>query len=90
MGGIMSMYGVLKYNDIFSKAAVISSGVFRNLKHYRNTVEDKFYPDTKIYISWGELQAKEIQTYHYFQKDEKHCEADWEKQNQIHMNYLWK
>lgn len=118
MGGIMSMYGVLKYNDVFSKAAVISSGVFRNLKHYRNTLEDKFYPDTKIYISWGELEAgkaaysgnpefdtrearsvykfekelqtKGIQTYHYFQKDGKHCEVDWEKQNQIYLNFLWK
>ena len=76
------------------------------------------HPDTKIYISWGELEAgkaaysgnpefdtrearsvykfekelqtKGIQTYHYFQKDGKHCEADWEKQNQIYMNFLWK
>ncbi len=118
MGGIMSMYGVLKYNDVFSKAAVISSSVFWNLKHYRNSLQNRFYPDTKIYISWGELEAgkaayggnpefdtrearsvykfeKElqnngIQTYHYFQRNGKHCEADWEKQNALYMNFLWK
>jgi predicted alpha/beta superfamily hydrolase len=118
MGGIMSMYGVLAHNDVFSKAAVVSSSVFWNLKNYRRSYPYGLDPDTRIYISWGELEAgkaafggnpefdtrearsvykferelqtMDVQTYHYFQWDGKHCEADWEKQNSIFMNFLWK
>lgn len=119
MGGIMSMYGILAHNDVFSKAACVSTGIFYNLSHFRKTLQTSFiHPDTRIYMSWGEIEAgkaayyknpqydtrearsvykfeKELQnkgasTYIYFQWGGRHCEADWEKQNPIYMNYLWK
>lgn len=37
-----------------------------------------------------ELQEKGCSTYIYFQWGGRHCEADWEKQNDIYMNFLWK
>lgn len=119
MGGIMAMYGILAHNNVFSKSACISSGVFWNLSKYRQSLDNALIlPDTRIYISWGEkevskparngnpefdskearsvfkfereLQERGITTWHYFQRDGKHCEEDWEKQNAIYMNFLWK
>ncbi len=119
MGGIMAMYGVLAHNDVFSKCACISSGVYWNISKYRKTLrENLIYMDTRIYISWGEKEAGRaahhgnpeydtrearsvykfeeelqncgVQTYHYFQPNGEHCEADWEKQNSLYMNFLWK
>ena len=39
---------------------------------------------------WTGLQKKSAQVMHYCQVGGKHCEADWEKQNSIYMDYLWK
>ena len=36
-----------------------------------------------------ELQEKGSRTYVYFQKDGRHCEADWAKQVPIFMDWLW-
>lgn len=119
MGGIMSMYGIMRYNHVFSKAACVSTGIFWNLSDFRKDLSrSNINPDTRIYMSWGELEAgkaphnldphyntrearstfrfeKELQqrgasTYLYFQPGGRHCEADWEKQVPIFMNYLWK
>ena len=58
MGGLMSMYGVLAYNHIFSKAACVSAGIFWNLPQYRKELAGKsISPDTRIYMSWGEIEA---------------------------------
>ncbi len=58
MGGIMAMYGVLKYNDIFSKSACVSGGFFWNISSYRRTLSDSgLSPDTRIWMSWGEHEA---------------------------------
>ncbi|MEE3486815.1 MAG: alpha/beta hydrolase-fold protein [Bulleidia sp.] len=58
MGGIMSMYGAVAHNDVFSKAACLSTGVFWNLSRFRKTLSmNVLSPDTRIYISWGEKEA---------------------------------
>ena len=118
MGGIMSMYAIMRYNHIFSKAACVSTGIFHNLSSFRKDLkQSSIHPDTRIYMSWGELESgkaayggnpefdtresrgtrkfeRELQeagamTYLYFQWGGRPCEADWEKQLPIFMNWLW-
>ena len=118
MGGLMSIYGVIRHNDVFSKAACVSPGIFWNLSALRKDLNNSFiHPDTRIYMSWGEIEAgkaarngdpaydtrearsvrkfeKELQdhgagTYLFFQREGRHCEADWEKQVPVFMQYLW-
>ncbi len=59
MGGLMSIYGVVRYNQIFSKAACLSSAVtpFQGqlLGDIRNT---SLNPDTRVYLSWGEQEGR--------------------------------
>ncbi|MBQ1439580.1 MAG: alpha/beta hydrolase [Solobacterium sp.] len=58
MGGIMSMYGIIRYNDIFSKAACVSTGIFWNLSDFRKDLKQvQLSPDTRIYMSWGEIES---------------------------------
>ena len=58
MGGIMAAYGIIKYNQIFSKAACVSTGWFWNLSNFRRTLSQSVInSDTKIWMSWGELEA---------------------------------
>ena len=58
MGGIMSMYGVIRYNSVFSKAACVSTGMFWNLSGFRRDLaEVSLSPDTRIFMSWGEEEA---------------------------------
>lgn len=118
MGGLMSIWGVICHNDVFSKAAVVSPGMFWNIGRLRNDLGVRWIsPDTRIYMSWGEIEsgkaahngnpeydtrearsvrkferelmAKGASTYLYFQWGGRHCEADWEKQVPVFMNYLW-
>ena len=54
MGGLMAMYGVLHYNEYFSKAAVVSpaiSDVYEQLLYEFNNHE--IIPDTRVFFSWG-------------------------------------
>lgn len=58
MGGLMSLYGTIVHNDVFSKAACLSTG----LRVWKNRLSKELrsahmYPDTRIYLSWGELEA---------------------------------
>ena len=58
MGGLMSFYGVLKYNHVFSKAACLSPTVipcYRKL--CREIREAALHPDTRIWLSYGEEEA---------------------------------
>lgn len=58
MGGIMSMYGVIAYNHIFSKAACVSTGMFWNISQFRRELkQSSLSMDTRIYMSWGEIEA---------------------------------
>lgn len=58
MGGLMALYGVVHYNQWFSKAACVSSAIGFCMpalmadmnQHYMN-------PDTRVYLSWGTKEA---------------------------------
>lgn len=58
MGGLMSLYGVLHYNEIFSKAACVSSAIgFCMPQVNRELKEHPVDPDTRVYLSWGTREA---------------------------------
>jgi predicted alpha/beta superfamily hydrolase len=57
MGGLMTLYAIIRYNDVFSKAAALSTGVFWNLSNLRRDLEwVQLDGDTKVYMSWGEIE----------------------------------
>ena len=112
MGGLMSLYAVICYNQIFSKAACVSSAISFCGKELRAAIAgNDLNPDTKVFLSWGSseagsprgkaianacnrsindrLYAKGVQPYMYRQIGGHHCEADWEKQVPLFMNWLW-
>lgn len=61
MGGLMAYYGVSKYNDIFSKAACISSSISICMDDIRKqNKEITLHPDTRIFMSWGTREVKDI------------------------------
>ena len=62
MGGLMSLYAAIRYNDVFSKAACVSPGLRfwggflrRDLRDV--TRDGSLDPDTRIYLSWGEQES---------------------------------
>jgi predicted alpha/beta superfamily hydrolase len=58
MGGLMAMFGVIKYNDVFSKAACVSSAIgFCMPKLNEDIAAYPIDPDTRAFISWGTREA---------------------------------
>ena len=58
MGGLMSLYGAIAHNDVFSKAACVSTGMRLWGPRLRQTLtESTMDADTRIYLSWGELEG---------------------------------
>ena len=58
MGGLMSAYALVKYNDYISKAACLSpsiGSVSGKLWHDMNNTP--MSPDTRIYLSWGTMEG---------------------------------
>lgn len=58
MGGLMSLFAIIKYNQWFSKAACVSSAMafcFRSLVKAVSSCE--LDSDTKVYLSWGTQEA---------------------------------
>lgn len=54
MGGLMAYYGVLRHNDVFSKAAALSASLFLCPgKLHEELNEDTINPDTRVYLSMG-------------------------------------
>ena len=119
MGGLMALYGLIKYNNWFSKGACVSSAIgFCSSRILKDMNETYINPDTRAYLSWGTYEAKGCKDpmtedknsytyrnnkavankflakgampYMYCQIGGNHCEADWEKQIPIFMNFLWK
>lgn len=119
MGGIMSLYAVVRYNHIFSKAACVSTACTFCMPPLMADMRDCcINPDTRAFLSWGTAEAKGVEdiwaedrksgTYRrnkaisnkflaknaipmmYCQVGGNHCEADWEKQVPIFMDFLWK
>lgn len=58
MGGLMSAYGVIRHNDVFGKAAALSTGLRWTGAHLARDL-DRFVlnPDTRVWLSWGEHEA---------------------------------
>ena len=57
MGGLMSLYSIIRHNDSFKKAACISTHTHGLMKSLRKETKTKISSDTDLYISWG---AKEV------------------------------
>ena len=58
MGGLMSLYAVTVYNDVFSKAACVSSSIFMVMQPLMNDIyASHIDADTRIYLSWGEKEG---------------------------------
>lgn len=57
MGGLMSLYAVLKYNRIFSKAAALSPSVWVATKQLEAMiVGTNIDPDTVVYMDYGAVE----------------------------------
>lgn len=118
MGGLMSLYAAVAYNDTFSKAACLSSAIgacFGDVA--KDILGHKLDADTRIYLSWGTEEAggtkenaredwmtrtarnnvaaagllwqQDVKLRLFCQRGGNHCEADWEKQVPVFMNFLW-
>ncbi len=61
MGGLMALYGIVKYNDTFSKAACVSSAIgFCMPKLNADLKQCPVDPDTRVFLSWGTREAHEV------------------------------
>ncbi|MBP3428644.1 MAG: alpha/beta hydrolase [Clostridia bacterium] len=118
MGGLMSLYTVIRHNRYFSKAACLSSSIQPCMEDFVADIAScEIDPDTRVYLSWGSeeghgtkeyprsdsrddmtyrnselaarLELRGANTRLYCQQGGHHCEADWEKQVPLFMNYLW-
>lgn len=54
MGGLMSIYALLAYNDIFSQAAALSPSLWAARKNIESLIrEAPLHPDTLLYMDYG-------------------------------------
>ncbi len=54
MGGLMSLYAVLKHNDVFSRAAALSPSLDIDIEKMCQLAQDaEMAPDTVIYMDYG-------------------------------------
>ncbi len=119
MGGIMAVYGLVHYNEWFSKGACLSSAIGLCMPQLLKDLKmNKINPDTRAFLSWGTKEAPGVKDvwkidfsshtyrrnkavanklmeqgavpYLYCQVGGGHCEADWEKQVPVFMDFLWK
>lgn len=59
MGGLMSLYGVLKYNHVFSKAAALSPSIWLATNQLEAMIlTANISPDTVIYMDYGSREMK--------------------------------
>lgn len=59
MGGLMSLYGILEYNQVFSKAAALSPSIwFATDQLERMIVNAPLDPDTVVYMDYGSREMK--------------------------------
>ena len=54
MGGLMSAYAVVKYNNYISKAACVSPSIGSVSGKFWHDMNNTYMsPDTRVYLSWG-------------------------------------
>lgn len=59
MGGLMSLYGVIRYNRWFSKAACLSSTIGPCMEDFEADIAAcPLSADTRVYLSWGEREGR--------------------------------
>ncbi len=59
MGGLMALYGIIKHNDIYSKAIVVSPHIYHVIRDVLRDIK-RYSLDwqTKIYLSYGSNEAR--------------------------------
>lgn len=59
MGGLMSLYAVLEYNEVFSKAAALSPSIWFATGQLAKMIRQaKLAPDTVVYMDYGSREMK--------------------------------
>lgn len=59
MGGLMSLYAAIRHNDVFSKAACVSSAISFCGKDLRKEIDESdINSDTKVFFSWGSNESR--------------------------------
>lgn len=59
MGGMMSLYAIVKFNHLFSKAAAISPAIQPAMKQFRDDIgKADIANDTRIFFSWGTVEQQ--------------------------------
>lgn len=54
MGGLMSLYAVMEYNHVFSRAAALSPSIWFSTDKLSNMIQHaRIQPDTVIYMDYG-------------------------------------
>lgn len=54
MGGMMALFAVLRYNEVYSKSAAVSPEFFATLPLFmRELRQHPIDPDTRLFMSWG-------------------------------------
>ncbi|MBR5288638.1 MAG: alpha/beta hydrolase [Clostridia bacterium] len=72
MGGLMSLYAVIHHNDVFSKAACLSSTIAPCLDDFiRDIHAVDLHPDTRVYLSWGTEEGGGTKNYPRFDTGEE-------------------
>lgn len=62
MGGLMAAYSVIRHNDIFSKAACLSSSISLCMPQLLRLLEESpIDPDTRVYLDWGSREAGNLE-----------------------------
>ena len=85
MGGLMALYGVIHHNQWFSKAACVSSAIgFCMSAVMKDLKESAISPDTRVYLSWGTLEAKGLENVWDIDGS-----SQTYKMNRIVANVLW-
>ncbi len=53
MGGLMSLYILMNYSDVFSKAACLSPHLYPMFHQFYKDIPEFIHKDSTFYISWG-------------------------------------
>ncbi|MBP3926252.1 MAG: alpha/beta hydrolase [Clostridium sp.] len=61
MGGLMAVYGIIRYNQWFSKAVCVSGTIYPCMPQiYEDIRRCSMSPDTRVYLSWGTREARGV------------------------------
>lgn len=59
MGGLMSLYAVLEYNQYFSGAAALSPSIWTNSACIEHLIKNaRLHPNTRIYMDYGSREMR--------------------------------